>query len=363
MNANEKTAETVIQVAGTDLEFRTVAIGDATPTGHQIAHAAGAKPPDDALVLRMLSDGALDPVRPDEVVDLREGDGRFVVGLADRISLIEIDGERHQWIGGVISGAVLRRLGDLSDDAEILLERVDRPDREIGLEELVSLDREGIESFISRKKEWKLNVHGVIVEFAVSSVKVRDALTEAKFDPDKGWQIYLKVAGQPKREVALDEVIDLRTPGIEKLRLMPRDVNNGEAPARPRQAFALLEEDGDYLDRLGLAWETVVERGKRWLLISGYPLPEGYTAATTTLALLIPPTYPQAQIYGFFAHPAIALASGRVIQRTQLAGSISGRNFVGWSRYRANQPWNPEKDSVVTQLGLVEACLLKELGQ
>lgn len=363
MNSVNTSPGALIRIAGTDLEFRPVHIGDKTPTGHQIAHASGNKPPDDAVVLRMLDDGGLDLVRPDEMVDVSDGQARFVVGIADHVAFAKVDGERHQWLGGVISGTALRRLAAVPDDRAILLERVDQPDKEIASDDLVNLDRDGIESFITRKKGWKLNVHGVVVEFGTPSVKVRDALIEAKFDPSKPWQIFLKVAGQPKVEVTLDQEIDLTTPGIEKLRLMPRAVDNGEAPSAPRRTFGLLEEDVAYLDGLALRWETVIEKGRRWLVIRDYPLPPGYSVPTSDLALELPQTYPQAQIYGFYAYPPLALASGRAIANTQLNGVIDGKPYVGWSRYRPGQPWNPDVDNVVSQFALVEAALLKEAGE
>jgi len=360
----------LIQVAGLDLVFHAVQIDDPTPTGHQIAKAAGCKPPDDALVLHVRSDGELDLVRPDEVIDVRGGAARFVAVVADHVSLFKVDGERFEWPGGVISGLVVRRVARVPEDRTLYLERTDLPDREIELAELINLDRSGIESFITTRKTWKLNVHGVIEEFTHPKVAVRDALIAAKIDPTKPWQIFLKVVGQPKVEVTLDQVIDLTTPGIEKLRLMPRAVDNGEAPSAPRRTFAMLEEDLNYLEGLGLVWETVVEPAaspgavaRRWLLIKGYPLPAGYTARFTDLALEIPPTYPQAQIYGFYANPAPALVNGRTIPNTQLTGTISGIPFIGWSRYRAGQPWNPDVDNVVTQLALVEASLAKEAGE
>lgn len=356
-------AATVVQIAGLDLEFRPARINDPTPTGHQIARASGHKPPDDVIVMRMLEDGALDAVRPDEVVDVSDGEARFVAGIADHISLAMINGERIQWIGGVISGMALRRLGDVPDDQVLYMERVDQPDKEIAATDLINLKPDGIESFITRKKGWKLNVHGVVVEFDTPTVKVRDALSKANFDLTTPWQIFLKIAGQTKVAVTLDQDIDLTTPGIEKLRLMPRAVENGEAPIAPRRTFALLEDDVEYLDRLGLKWETVVEDARRWLVIRDYPVPAGYTVATTTLALELPPTYPQAQIYGFYSHPVLALANGRTIPNTQLSGMIDGKMYVGWSRYRPNQPWNPDADNVVTQLSLAEASLLKEAGE
>lgn len=111
------------------------------------------------------------------------------------------------------------------------------------------------------------------------------AIVRAGEDPDRRQQILLSVAGQPRRKVALDDVIDLRTPGIEKLRLRPDDVNNGEANVPLTRDFALLPTDEAYLDRIGLRWETVAEGACRWLLIHRYPLPSGYTATVTLYRL------------------------------------------------------------------------------
>jgi hypothetical protein len=82
------------------------------------------------------------------------------------------------------------------------------------------------------------------------------------------------------------------------------------------------------------------------------------------MALEIPPTYPGAQIYGFYAHPPLALSSGHAIASTQLRGVLQGVEYHGWSRNRgAGAPWNPSTDNVVTQLALVDAALAKEVGE
>lgn len=161
----------------------------------------------------------------------------------------------------------------------------------------------------------------------------------------------------------LTDTVDLRRPGIEKLRLTPKEVGNGEAPAASR-AFALLDADEDYLDKLGLRWETIIEPDhRRWLIIHNYPVPTGYTVKRTLLALEIPPTYPQAALYGFYAFPPLALASGREIPSTQMRGIIRGQDFHGWSRHRGAAAWNPATDNVVTQVALVDEAMAKELGQ
>ena len=352
-----------IDVAGLDLNYRAVEIDDATPTGHRIAHAASIKPPDSAIVLQVFAGGAMDVIDPDDTVDIRGGDARFVVVASDRVYFFTVDGERYDWPVKIITGATIRKLAGATEDMALFFERTDRPDREVGADDVVNLDREGIESLITRKTVWKLKVQNVVLELTTFRIKVREALVKAGFNPDQGWLIFLKVAGQKKQPVDLGTEIDLRTHGIEKLRLTPNEINNGEAPPAPRRDFGLLEADEGHLNRLGLRWETIVEQKRRWLLVHDYPLSTGYTVAATKLALEVPPDYPGAQIYGFYAYPPLALTSGRTIERTQLRGVLLGTEFHGWSRNRGRSaPWNPALDNVVSQLALVDAAIAKEVG-
>jgi hypothetical protein len=221
----------------------------------------------------------------------------------------------------------------------------------------------GRERHIGREHVWKFDVQGVILDVLTPEIVVRDALVRAGFNPDQEWQIFLKVRGEPKRPVTLNDTIDLRTPGLEKLRLTPKHVNNGDAQQRPLRDFSLLDVDEAHLGRLSLRWETVEEAQRRWLVIHQFPVPAGYTVGHTQLALEIPPTYPGAQIYGFYAFPPLALANGRAIESTQLRGTVFGREFHGWSRNRGAVAWNPQHDNVVTQLALVDAALSREVGE
>ncbi len=353
-----------IEVADQTLTYRQVQIEDLTLTGAQLAIAAGFKSADDVSVLQVLPGGELEDVRPAETVHLHRTERRFVIVESDRAYRLTIDGQLFDWPCRIVSGGLLRKLGQVPADKGIYFERHDQPDCLLGDHDLVDLDAAGVEAFVSRKLVWKLNVQGVLLELHAPTVVVREALILAGFNPDQGWQIFLKVTGQPKQPVQLTTEIDLRTPGIEKLRLTPKDVNNGEGPAKPCRAFALLDIDEAHLDRLGLRWETIIEANRHWLLLHEFPLPAGYTVTHTQLALEIPPTYPGAQIYGFYAYPPLALASGRAIERTQLRGVLLDVEFHGWSRHRGlAAPWNPATDSVVTQLALVDAALAKEMGE
>lgn len=212
--------------------------------------------------------------------------------------------------------------------------------------------------------KYKLNVQGVLLTVHEPTIVVREAMKDAGFDPSKNWIIILRVRDQPKKEVDLNYVIDLRTPGIEKLRLTPREVNNGEAVASPRRKFALLDIDEHFLNSLDLWWETIVDGERRWLLIYDYSVPVGFTVQHVLLALEIPLTYPGAQIDMFYMNPRLALKSGRAIDRTQVSATILGMSFNGWSRHRGEQSkWNAASDNVSTHLALVESAIAKEVGE
>jgi hypothetical protein len=356
-------ARHMIEVADESLNYRKLDVDDPTPSGAQLAAAAGFRPADEVTVLNVLVNGELEDVRPTETVDLRHATARFIIVETDRSYRLTIDGERYDWVSRIVSGAVLRKLGTVPADEEIYLERADQPDRLIGGHDLVDLNGKGVESFKTRKPVWKLNVQGVILELHEPTIVVKDAMQQAGFDPAQGWLIYLKVKDEPKKAMALTDVIDLRKPGIEKLRLTPNEVNNGEAAPAARRAFALLDVDEAHLNRIGLRWETVIDAGRRWLLIHNYPVPGGYTVLHTLLALEIPPPYPGAQIDMFYTYPTLQLATGQLIDRTQVAATIEGLAFNGWSRHRGpGSPWNSATDNVVTHLALVESALWKEVG-
>jgi hypothetical protein len=275
-----------------------------------------------------------------------------------------IDGDRFEWPSRTILGGEIRKLGHVPLDREIYLELPGPVERIIEEDEVVDLGAPHETAFKTRARSWKLNVQGVILEVHAPTISVRQAIKDAGFDPAKNWIIILRVRGEPKREVDLVYVIDLRTPGIEKLRLTPREVNNGEAIAKPHREFGLLAVDERFLDGLRLWWETVTDAKRRWLLIHNYPLPAGFTTDRTLLALEIPLTYPSAQIDMFYTRPALTLKSGRAIDRTQVAADIQGHPFNGWSRHRGpTSMWNPESDNVATHLALVESAMLKEVGE
>jgi Prokaryotic E2 family E len=190
----------------------------------------------------------------------------------------------------------------------------------------------------SREPLWKLNVQGVIIESSQPKIVVRDAIKLAGFNPDAGWIVVLKVAGEPRKEVDLNATIDLTHPGVEKLRLTPRQINNGEAAVPRRHDFALLPQDEVHLDRLDLRWETIIDGAD--------------------IAIEVPASYPGAQLDMFYCHPHLALANGQAIPQVQYIESVTGIGFQRWSRHRQ---WDSARDNVGTHLALVEESLRREV--
>lgn len=206
--------------------------------------------------------------------------------------------------------------------------------------------------------DWKLNVQGVLIESKSPTISVLDAIQKAGFDPAAPWIIVLKVAGEPKRPVELTTQIDLRHEGIEKLRLMPRQIDNGEAPPPRRLDFALLPQDEAHLDRLGLRWEALLDGQRRWLMLPCYTVPAGYTVACTNIAIEIPTSYPTAQLDMFYCHPPLVRQSGGNIPQTEHVETICGVPHQRWSRHRQ---WDSSCDTLATHLALVDESLRREV--
>ncbi|GAO73426.1 multiubiquitin domain-containing protein [Comamonas sp. E6] len=339
--------------------------------GKHILSLVGRPATSDQIVLQLLHGGGMESIRLDERINLALGN-TFVISSGDRVYRFTIDGKSYEWPHRFISGELLQMLA--GNHPQKVIELIGPYDAvEVAVNERVDLTRPGVETFKSRIKPqtWTLSIQGVLLEYTQPEVKVADAMVRAGYDPNKSWHIYLIVHGQPKQEITGDFVVDLRQPGIEKIRLMLRDVNNGECNSfAPTRAFQLLPKDHQFLDALGLKWETVIEHDavvgatRRWLLIHDYSLLGGYSQTKVQLALEIVLDYPAAQIDMFYFLPFVTLINGQEVPSTQVRATIKGATFQGWSRHRSGaSAWDPNSDCVQTQLALVESCMVKELSE
>lgn len=345
------------------LNFCDLEVAHASPTGAQILEAANATQAE-VLLLQRLPSGDLETIRLSETPDLKASI-EFILSFGDRSYSMTVDDAQIVWAARHISGETLRTLAKVPDTRELILRRTGDEPQVVEPTTVVDLARTGVEKFVTRPKIWELRVQGVTLEFTVSHVKVGEAMKQAGFDPTKAWDIFLLVAGQPKRKVDVNFDVDLTTPGIERIRLMQRNVDNGDASTpKLRREFRLLEVDEAHLDATGLKWETIMCGERRWLIIYGYPLLPGYRPAKVKLALDIPKDYPQAQLDMFYCYPAVARCDEVAIPNTQIKVVVEEVQFQGWSRHRNGaHPWDPFSDNVATQLALVEHSLAREFGE
>jgi hypothetical protein len=335
---------------------------DPTPTGRQVLGTAGLTPVAEYVLLLWPTSGPTTELGLDEVIDLQPGHPlpQFLARRADRLFYFILDDDRFAW-AGPLDEATIRRIGRIPEDRSLWLQRRDQPDLLVEPGAVVDLTQPGVERIFTRRRFWKLDVQGAIIESEAPHIEVKLALEKAGIDPSQGWIIILKVKGQPKRQIQLNDQIDLTQPGIERLRLTPKQINNGEGPIAPRRQFALLPKDEAFLNGCGYYWETVND-GRRWLIIGDYPLPQGYRQTTCKLAIEIPPPYPAAELDMFYCNPPLSRINGGAIPQTESSQTIEGVGYQRWSRHRQPGQWSPQHDCVATHLGLVEESVLREVN-
>lgn len=335
------------------------------PTARQILETFERLPADEYVLLYLPRAGKLETVGLDEKIDLRErGPERFFAFKTDRLLNFMVNGRRFAWGASKIPVELIRLVARIPDNETLYLEQTDVADKELKEGDMVRLSGKGLERLSSREQSWKLNVQGVLLTLTTPLIAVKDALAQAGFDPNADWIAILKRKGEVKLQVELTDEIDLRRPGIEKLRLTPGEINNGEAHSAPRREFQLLDKDETYLQQRGLTWKTFEESGRRWLVIGNFVLPTGYNHAFVDIAIDVPLAYPRAEIDMFHCLPHLTLKSGQAIGETSGRTNIQSQIYQQWSRHLNGQTrWNPATDSVMTHIAVIEAALLKEVGE
>lgn len=78
-----------------------------------------------------------------------------------------------------------------------------------------------------RCRGYRIRVNGERFVVEESCVTGRAVLALAGLTPPERYSLRVKVAGQRPRRVALDEKVDLRSPGVEKFKALPRDQTEG----------------------------------------------------------------------------------------------------------------------------------------
>ncbi|WP_322034406.1 multiubiquitin domain-containing protein [Burkholderia sp. BCC1970] len=175
-----------------------------------------------------------------------------------------------------------------------------------------------------------------------------------------GYLLSEKVHGQ-MRPVAPNETVDFVARGVERFATIPKEVQEGEGPVRAD--FAVLDEDAEFLNGKGYAWEAVAQHDGKRIVVRGFEPPQGYAPAKVDMFVILPQGYPDTQIDMVYFYPALARNDGKPI-RSLVTNDFEGKSWQGWSRHRtANSPWRQGIDNVGTHLMLVDDFLRAELSK
>jgi hypothetical protein len=143
-----------IQVANENLDFRSITLTDPVPLGRQIIAPAGGDPVAGFSLFAILPSGDFEDIRLDEAVDLRErGIKRFVMFQTDREFKFTLEDDQLQWGKPVISGAVLHKLANATEDEAIFLEVRGGEDQLVERADLIDLTKPGIEKLFKAPKQ------------------------------------------------------------------------------------------------------------------------------------------------------------------------------------------------------------------
>lgn len=359
---NDKNDSSHVLVADEQLDFSKVDITDATPSCRHVLSAQTLSPHGDYSVIQWLADGTMEELHLEDPVKVESGAvPKLLIFRSDRLFRFVLNDRAKIWPADEISEQVLRTLAFIPDNHVICCEREETPDATLSPGEITKLEGNGTEAFRSRPGKWKLNVQGVVIEHDAPTIIARDAIMKAGLDADASWIIVLKTSAD-RKQIGIEDLIDLTLPGIEKLRLTPKEINNGEVVEACQQAFDLLPADVAGLEARGIEWCAVVDAGRRWLLLCDFALPDGYQSETATIAVEVPTTYNAAELDMFYCNPSLSLTSGQAIPQTQVQQEIQGATYQRWSRHRGpTSRWRPGVDNVLSHLALIEECLLREV--
>jgi len=158
-----------------------------------------------------------------------------------------------------------------------------------------------------------------------------------------------------------DQIVDLSKHGVEKFKTIKNEHTDGETAEKSlRRDFSLLVEDEEFLKGLELDWEAVKIANCQWVIIYNYAIPAGYNFDKVTVAAMIAPNYPTAQIDMLYFYPALTRNDGIAIPNL-IAYTLDGKSFQQWSRHRTGQnPWRPGIDCLATHIPLAEVWLNNE---
>ncbi len=150
-----------ILIGNERLSFEPRTIADPVPTGAQILEAAGITNPVDYVAYRILHNGLLEELRPDETTDLRDsGAERFIIFRTDRSFRFLLNDRSFDWGATHITGLTLKKLAGVDPlTMAVFQESPGAPSRNIGDLDFIDLSAPGVERFATRTQEYQILVN------------------------------------------------------------------------------------------------------------------------------------------------------------------------------------------------------------
>jgi hypothetical protein len=108
-------------------------------------------------------------------------------------------------------------------------------------------------------KHYVFRVDKTRVVVDTPTITGKDILAKLNKTPDQ-FKLYQHKRGHQPILIPPEKVVDLREPGVERFTTMPKDTTEGLEAPPARRDFRLPESDEEYLDGLGLRWETIKDR-------------------------------------------------------------------------------------------------------
>lgn len=213
-------------------------------------------------------------------------------------------------------------------------------------------------------KKYNIRIDKTHYIVSQSEMTGREILTLASKVPPERFALYQKLKGGEAVKTELDQVVDFRTPGVERFMTLPLDQTEGAELAatwEPRMHFDLPEEDSAFLEKLALPWEAITVEPVKRIVIYGYSLPKGYNQTHVDLNVRIEKNYPDTQIDMVYFSPAISRNDGKPIKSAS-DEIFDEKCWQRWSRHRTPQnPWRPGIDGLESHLMLIGEWLTMEL--
>lgn len=132
--------------------------------------------------------------------------------------------------------------------------------------------------------------------------------------------------------------------------------------------FRLPKKDVDYLNSLGVKWESGTDDNGNYVIIHDVGIDTNYYHVDSggdkvNILFMLPSGYPNSQIDMSSFCPDLTRTDGQSIPNLHRFYEVKNYNWQTWSRHRTGgEYWNPETDGIASHLAYTDLFLQREVG-